>query len=296
MGQLPRPDGSWGLEKAGRRVAGCSLWWEGLPVLAGHRVGAMGHLQASQAEAAIALLHQACRELQRRGCTLALGPMDGDTWHDYRCATDWAQGPPFWGEPPTDPNWLAWLTGAGFLPWLHYESRLCLDLHQTYQPRHRQTAPPSLRLGSARAVNLEDLLAQIHPLVMASFRRQPLFKPLSAEVFGAHYRPLLTLLDPDLVQLAWQDDRLVGVLLALPDRLAPPAHRRLLIKTLAVWPDRAYAGLGYALLEAAHRAGAAQGYRQAIHGLMHSHNVSLNLSRHYSRPFRQYRLMGKLLV
>lgn len=84
----------------------------------------------------------------------------------------------------------------------------------------------------------------------------------------------------------------MGFLLALPDYLAPPEQRRLIIKTLAIYPSRAHAGLGYLLLEAAHQAGAAQGYRQAIHALMHNHNPSLNLSRRYSQPFRAYVLMG----
>jgi hypothetical protein len=103
-------------------------------------------------------------------------------------------------------------------------------------------------------------------------------------------------LEPDLVQLAWQGDRLVGFLLALPDLLAPPHHRRLIIKTLAVWPDRTYAGLGQTLLELAHQVGLNRGYHQAIHALMHRQNVSLNLSRRYSRPFRNYVLMGARLT
>jgi hypothetical protein len=83
--------------------------------------------------------------------------------------------------------------------------------------------------------------------------------------------------------------------LALPDLLAKNPQR-LIIKTLAIWPNRAYAGLGSTLLEAAHQAGFRQGYRQAIHALMHRHNPSLNLSRRYSQPFRDYVLMGKELT
>jgi L-amino acid N-acyltransferase YncA len=108
---------------------------------------------------------------------------------------------------------------------------------------------------------------------------------------------MISQVNPALVQLAWDQDRLVGIGLAIPDLLAPVAERRLIIKTLAILPSRAYAGLGYALLEAAHQAGYAQGYRQAIHALMHQQNPSLVLSsRYHSQPLRHYVLMGKGLA
>lgn len=296
---------------AGQTLAQCALWWHDTPDH--RRIGTLGKLEATDADAAIALLRQACDYLKQQGCTFALGPMDGSTWQSYRCATDWNAGPPFLGEPQTDPRWLDWLAQAGFGPVAQYESRLCEDLHQTWTPRWRRHRLRNIALTSARGVAPEILLAEIYPLVMASFRRQPWFLPLPEAIFAQAYRPLLAQVDPALVQLAWAKgeavtgevitgkanesgrDRLVGFLLALPDYLAPPEQRRLIIKTLAIYPGRAQAGLGYLLLEAAHQAGAAQGYRQAIHALMHSHNPSLNLSRRYSQPFREYGLMGMRL-
>lgn len=302
---------------AGHTLAQCDLWWQNKPDVNGIQLGTLGHLDLDAdleadldaiAQAAITLLRQARRYLQRQGCTIALGPMDGSTWQSYRCATDWDQGPPFWGEPQTDPRWLDWLAQAGFTPVARYESRLCRDLGQTWTPRRRRHRLASVTLGSAQGHDPEALLAQIYPLVMASFQSQPWFQPLPATVFAQAYRPLLAQVDPRLVQLAWAaekpseepqsgdlGDRPVGFLLALPDALAPVGQPRLIIKTLAIAPSRAYAGLGYPLLEAAHRAGLAQGYDQAIHALMHSQNPSLNLSRRYSQPLREYLLMGASL-
>ena len=290
-------------------VARGSLWWGGAGFdlrIAGlgdggdaaessQRVGRLGGLESAETEAAVTFLHQACDALRQRGCTLALGPMDGSTWQNYRCATNWNHGPPFWGEPQTDPRWVDWFTQAGFTPVARYESRLCPELTQTHAPRRRRQTPAPVRLSSAQGVAVDALLPQVYRLVMASFRRQPFFQPLPEELFIQHLRPLLTQADPALIQLAWDGDRLVGIVLALPDLLAPADRRRLIIKTLAIVPGRAYAGLGTALLEATHQAGFAQGYRQAIHALMHRHNPSLNLSRRYSQPFRDYGLMGKVL-
>ncbi|MEB3290402.1 MAG: hypothetical protein VKI82_10835, partial [Leptolyngbya sp.] len=56
-----------------------SLWWEGW---AGEDrseprlwLGRLGGLEATDAEAAIAFLHQACEILRQRGCSQVLGPM-----------------------------------------------------------------------------------------------------------------------------------------------------------------------------------------------------------------------------
>ncbi|QQE65079.1 hypothetical protein GFS31_17640 [Leptolyngbya sp. BL0902] len=293
----------------GDAVAACgSLWWDGfegvwtadrwdgdLGATASPRVGRLGGLEATDTEAAVAFLHQAGDVLRQQGCTLALGPMDGTTWQSYRCALTWDNGPPFFGEPQTDPRWVDWFLQAGFTPVAKYVSRLCLDLTQTHSAQRQRHTPASVQIQSAQGVAVEALLPNIYALVMASFRRQPLFQPLPEPLFIQHLRPLLSQVDPALIQLAWDHDHLVGIVLALPDLLATDSQR-FIIKTLAIWPNRAYAGLGTTLLEAAHRAGYHQGYRQAIHALMHCQNPSLSLSRRYSQPFRDYVLMGKALA
>ncbi len=276
------------LWRDGAVVARGLLWWDG-------GIGRLGQLQAADTEVAVAFLHQACATLRQRGCTFALGPMDGDTWHDYRCALHWQAGPPFWGEPQTDPRWVTWFTEAGFDPVAQYESRLCLDLTRTHAPRRRRHPQASIQIQSAQGEDMEMVLPKIYALVMASFRRQPFFQPLPETTFAQYLQPRLASIDPTLVQLAWAGSRLVGFLLAMPDPLASD-HRQMIVKTLAVWPQRTYAGLGYALLEAAHQAGFCQGYRQAIHALMHRQNPSCNLSRRYSQPFRDYVLMGRPLA
>lgn len=282
-------------------VARGSLWWDdfwehgtGVKIETPLQVGRLGGLDATDAETAVAFLDQACEVFRQRGCISVLGPMAGNTWQSYRCALNWDHGPPFLGEPQTDPRWVDWFTQAGFVPVAKYESRLCLDLTQTHPPRRRRPTLTPVQIQSAQGVAVAVLLPKIYALVMASFRCQPFFRPLPEDAFGQYLRPLLTHVDPALIQLAWDQEHLVGVALALPD-LRATSSQRLIIKTLALWPSRSYAGLGSTLLESAHQAGFHQGYRQAIHALMHHQNPSLNLSRRYSQPFRDYVLMGKNL-
>src|SRR4030095_15317427 len=79
-----RPDEHWVAEEQDRSIAQLSLWWREAPQLAGARVGVIGHYAASSNDAAATLLEHATRRLSAQGCTLAVGPMDGNTWRSYR--------------------------------------------------------------------------------------------------------------------------------------------------------------------------------------------------------------------
>jgi GNAT superfamily N-acetyltransferase len=99
--------------------------------------------------------------------------------------------------------------------------------------------------------------------------------------------------------LAEQRSRPVGYVFAVPDfaqaQRGSPIDT-LIVKTLAVLPGRAYAGLGAWLLGEVHAAGRRLGFTRAIHALMHETNQSRNLSAHYARTIRRYTLLSKRLV
>jgi hypothetical protein len=103
---------------------------------------------------------------------------------------------------------------------------------------------------------------------------------------------------PALVFLAMQGHDLVGFLFALPDWLQAQrgmAIDTVIIKTVAVLPGRAYAGLGNLLAAECHRAALESGYTRAIHALMHNANHSRNVSSHYAHVMRRYALFGRPL-
>jgi hypothetical protein len=73
--------------------ARCSLWWDVVPKLEGERLGVVGHFQADSPEAASFVLEQAAGRLREKGCTLAVGAMDGNTWRRYRVLTERGNDP-----------------------------------------------------------------------------------------------------------------------------------------------------------------------------------------------------------
>src|SRR4051812_11633385 len=72
----------------GQLMARCSLWWQAVPAYANERLGLIGHYAAQDATAAQLLLEYAGAQLAQQGCTLAIGPLDGNTFRRYRLLTE----------------------------------------------------------------------------------------------------------------------------------------------------------------------------------------------------------------
>jgi hypothetical protein len=66
-----------------------------------------------------------------------------------------------------------------------------------------------------------------------------------------------------------------------------------ILKTVAVLPGRACAGLGNLLVAKVQAIAAQLGYTRAIHALIHDGNPSRNLSSRYAVPIRRYTLFSK---
>ena len=296
-------DEHWLLADAAGELARCSLWIRATPAYEGERVGLIGHYAATDALAA-PLLQHACDQLRAAGCTRAIGPMDGSSYHRYRLVTESGEEPPFFLEPTNPPGWPAHFVAAGFEPLAHYYSALQEDITAS-DPRvpeiERQIRAAGVRVRPLDLSNFESELRRVYPVVAASFAHSLLASPISEAAFVAQYRPLAPLLAPELAQLAEDegDGRVVGFLLVLPDWLQ--AQRGVLIdtaivKTIAVLPEYSQRGLGILLGERAQAAGRELGYTRAIHALMHEGAVSRRLSATYhGRIIRRYTLYIKAL-
>jgi GNAT superfamily N-acetyltransferase len=283
-------------------VARCSCWWNRTPTLPAERVGVIGHFAASEAAAGIGLLGAACDKLRSAGCTVAVGPMDGNTWRRYRFVTDRGAEPPFFLEPDNPDGWPAEWHEAGFAPLASYTSALNTDLTRD-DPR---IAAARARLADAGVTirpldinNPEPDLRRMFALSLESFSRNFLYTPLGEAEFLEQNRALLPLVQPELVLLAEAGGELAGFLFAIPDVLQARRGGKIdtiIIKTVAVGEGRSRAGLGSVLVADAQATAQRLGFRRAIHALMHEQNVSQNISRRYARTIRRYQLFARRLV
>ena len=296
------PDAHWiALDGDGRVRARASLWWTDTAPLPPHRLGVIGHFASDDAGATKEMLDHACRELQQRGCTLAVGPMDGNTWRRYRLLTERGPEPVFFLEPDNPDEWPHWFSAAGFAPLATYFSSVCNDLSIEDPRIPRITGRLEGEGVRLRSINPDDFtneLRRIYDVSRESFKANFLYTPIGEIEFLAQYEPVRSHVRPELVLLAEQSERVVGFAFGLPD--LAQAERGVnvdtaILKTLAVRPGRAGAGLGGVLMAHFHRAARQLGFQRVIHALMHESNSSLNLSGRYAKPFRRYMLWARVL-
>lgn len=292
-------------DRRGMPGARASLWWTHAPPLEGAVVGCIGHFAAQDAGAAAALLEVACARLVAVGCSLAVGPLDGSTFRAYRFVTqaefDGTTHPPFFLEPDNPPAWPQAFIAAGFTTLAEYESAITAlngpdPRLAEYQGR---AAAQGVTVRSLDAADFDGELARVYAVVMAAFRPNLLFAPISLTEFRAQVTALRPFIHPSLMMLAELHGETVGFLLALPDvhqaRRGEPIDT-VILKTLAVAPQAASLGVGSLLTAVVHTHAYALGYRTAIHALMHVDNRSRRISAHYARPLRRYTLFARPLV
>lgn len=278
------------------------LWWTHVPTLAEEKLGVIGKFSAASPEGAHAVLAKACDELRARGCTLAVGPMDGNTWRRYRLVTDPGTEPPFFLEPTNPPEWPAWWRESGFTSLAEFYSTASDDI-TTRDPRLDGVAARMTAAGvDVRPIDLaqfENELGRIYDVSVVSFQNNYLYTPLPREAFIAQYLAVQPQVRSELVLLAEQNGRSIGYVFAIPDLAQAQRGEPVtsfVVKTLAVLHGRAFAGLGALLLGHVHEAAQRLGFKRVIHALMHENNTSRNLSAHYAQTIRRYTLLQRRLA
>jgi GNAT superfamily N-acetyltransferase len=294
-----RPDEHWVAGADGAVGARLSLWWREAPVLPTQRLGVIGHYAASDDRAAAALLEHATRRLAAHDCTLAVGPMDGNTWRSYRFLTEKGTEPPFFLEPSHPDSWPAQWRAAGFDTLASYFSALNANLDHldpTVENRGVRLRDSGIQLRPLRLEHLRDELLLLHDLSTKSFTANFLYSPLGPEEFLEQGLAMRERLRPELILIAEQIQEPVGFIFALPDWLQPPqALDTAVIKTVAVVPCARQSGLGAWLVAQAQHAARSLGFTRVIHALMHESNASMKVSARYASVFRRYVLFGKSL-
>ncbi len=286
----------------GNRVAArCGLWWKNVAPYPDHTLGVVGHYFADSPEAGSAILNAACARLAKEGRTLAVGPMDGNTWQRYRFITERGSEPTFFLEPDNPDDWPGHWTATGFASLATYHSSLATDI-STRDPRAEETARrlagQGITLRNLDLANFDSEMAKLHALSLICFANNFLYTPISAADFTAQYAPVRNYLRPELAILAEKGGELVGFLVAAPDLLQAKRGKPIdtaIVKTMAVHPDFAGAGLGGYLMDRAHAAAQSLGFRRAIHALFHADNRSGKISRRTANVIRTYTLFSREL-
>jgi GNAT superfamily N-acetyltransferase len=297
-----RPDVSLLLADGGELLARCSCWLSGTALYEGSTTGAIGHYAAVDEQAGALLLERAIEWFADAGASTAVGPMDGNTWRRHRFIVERGPEPVFFLEPDNPDEWPAHWTATGFEPLATYTSAINDDLGRqdprTSGTRDRFAGEGILiRMIDTSRVDME--LRRIYELSLAAFHRNFLYTPIAEPEFLAQYHAVLPVVRPELVLMAERREELLGFMFAVPDVLQ--ARRgsvvdTVILKTMAVHPTVAGAGLGSALMDLVQRAAQQLGFRRAIHALIHESNASRHISGRYARTIRRYALYSRRIA
>lgn len=281
--------------------ARASCWWTDAPSLPGERLGVIGHYSANDTSGGDTILNETLHQLELAGCTMAVGPMDGNTWRRYRFVVERGDEPPFFLEPDNPDAWPGHFADAGFHVLATYTSALTTRLTQenpSLDSTELRLREDGVTIRSMRLADAEEELRLIYRLSLDSFRGNYLYTPTTEQEFLGQNLQVVPFVVPDFVLLAERAGLLVGFLLALPDlmqRQRGVGIDTLIIKTVVVSPAVANAGLGGLLVGLVQRRARLCGFTRAIHALIHEENVSRKISGHYARTIRRYALFARNL-
>jgi GNAT superfamily N-acetyltransferase len=281
-------------------IAHAAVWWKESPEMPGHRLGAIGGFAAVDQASAKVLLDQACDALRQQGCTIAVGPMNGNTWRKYRFVVESDGHPPYLLEPAQPAEYPLWWQAAGFQELARYSSSL-MPLpapRSTSEAVRDRLLQNGIRIRSLNPDAYEAELKAIHEISIRSFSANFLYTPLEENAFIGSYLKVREYIDPRFILIAERDGVPCGFVFGIPDLNALKAGRKpaLIVKTLAVDPKSRCGGLGGLLVDEIQHAAAEAGYTQSIHALQYEKNTSLKITqRNAGRKFRQYALFQKIL-
>ena len=282
--------------------ARCSLWWDVVPKIKNERIGVIGHFEVGSLDAGLVILEQAAARLRERGCTLAVGPMDGNTWRRYRVVIERGLEPAFFMEPDHPDIWPAVFESAGFFPAARYSSSLVDDLSRG-DPRvgrvRERMDRAGVRIRDIDPLRIEEDLRMIYQVSIVSFAGNYLYTAMSEEVFLEQYLPFKDKIRPEMVLIAERDGQAVGYLFGIPDyaeafRGLPV--RTVIAKTLAILPGRQFGGLGLLLTAMLHERAQGLGYSRVIHALEHEGKHVGNMSEYFGKIMRRYALYSRRLA
>ncbi|MDQ8200861.1 hypothetical protein QEH56_22025 [Pelagicoccus enzymogenes] len=296
-----KPDIHLALIEADHLVSRCSVWQNSLRPEDGKAPAAIGHFEAADSEAGTKILKAACQWLAQRGCQLAVGPMDANTWNKYRLVTYSNGRSPFLLEPSHPTFYVEAWNRAGFEPLVEYHSTEMPPKTEA-DPRLEKTKSRLQTLGvSIRNLRLDEYerdLGGIYVVSRRAFEPNNFYTPIEEKDFLKIYRPYQDKIDPELVFIAERAGETVGFVFGIPDlsqRVRNETIDTVIYKTIATLPRREFAGLGMWLSHLAHCQAARKGYRKFINALITSQSKLRYAEENETVEFRRYTLFGRLL-
>ena len=290
----------------GELLAGVSVWYSNTPTYNGLPVAFLGNYKTRSRASGIEILHLAEAEIEKlainkkldRKIEYLVGPVNGNTFKEYRLVTSGFDSPPFALENFTARDLPGHFIAAGYQSIATYSSSI-LPPSTKIPGDDKELATSGITIRNFRMEEADRELSRLYKITSEAFENNFLYSPISQEEFKEMYKPVLPLIDPQFLFIAEKDGRAVGYLFAIDDRKGGGKRDNcLVIKTLARCPEESLnrAGIGRNLVRICHDKARKRGYGSIIHALYKSDNRSGCFSTlSGAQVFRQYALYAKRL-
>ncbi len=246
-------------------------------------------------EACNTLLQSAFDIAREKEYKYVIGPMNGSTWKSYRFMDDQTQ-PLFFSENLHQTYYPEQFRKNYFVTIADYISQVDKELvFGKYLYLKEKFAQENIEIRKIDMGNLEMELLLLYDLCSEVFINNFLYTPISVDDFINLYKPLMPLLDKDMILMG--EDRntgkLAGFLFAIPN-LYDKKRESIIVKTLARNPARKYAGIPQLLCDMITQYASENHIKKIYHAFMHVDNKSVGASGKFSgHDFRKYTLYGR---
>jgi hypothetical protein len=243
--------------------------------------------------ASLKLLHAAAEMARMERYGALIGPMNGTTWDTYRFCTNPEAGN-FFSEMVHKAWYPKQWQLAGFEVLADYVSMIDKSINHDSAAvlrAEKSFLDKGVKFRTLDIANYEQELQKLFSLCEKAFAANLLYTPVTWETFRDKYMAVKSYIVPEMVFIAEDAaGKIIAFAFNFPDHLNPDL-KRIILKTLARDPDKAYRGLGDVLGNMSQRYAKTHGFNAIIHALMFAGNFSLKLSKKYrGEAFKNYQL------
>lgn len=265
----------------------------------GQQAGCIGNYECeNDSETAHLILQKALERLKELNLSVAIGPMNGSTWDNYRFSTH-HNAAPFLLEPYHHLYYNDQFRENGFNVISEYTSSfdtsLPHDLPELIE-RERHFSAMGVTIRSINLAQFERELEALYPFVTAAFQTNFLYTPVDWELFRDKYMEAVKIINPNYVLIAEDKEKQpIGFVFAYQN-LYCTTEKQLVIKTIARSYDKQWSGLGHVIANQVISNAKKDGFTALIHAFMIQEATSTAISRNFSgEVYKNYALYGREL-
>ena len=168
-------------------------------------VGTVGFFEGLEDEEAVgAVLREAVAWLREQGAQVVVGPMNGDTWHEYRFNLGPFEAPPFLKEPYNREYYPRLWEQSGFELLMGYHTRrvegreALEELRSYHRPRWEEVKAAGYKVEAMVHRPMQEVLERVYRMSREVFTDAFLYRPIDEASFVKLYEGAEVLLEEKL--------------------------------------------------------------------------------------------------